>query len=207
MSQSDADHPKSAERDSPLPADAATTPLNDALDVDLPADVASAFQTSLAADRAPRSLADWITLLDSFDDWPPAIADLCHSADDGLHRADTPDQSFRFACVLDAMLLPFLHEAETTVTSRVPGSDDDLVFRVTDRGVTGSPDVVISFGAASRPPAGDVTPAHAYGTICPFIHTFPDTDSYEDWAARVNGATTALSLPDALGLAKAMTDV
>lgn len=207
MSQSGPNRSPPVDAELPLPADATTTPLNDALDVDLPAAVASAFQTSLAADRSPRSLDDWITLLDSFDDdWPPAVADLCHS-DDGLHRADTPDQSFRFACVLDAMLLPFLHDAETTVTSRVPGTADDVVFHVTERAVTGSPDAVISFGAASRPPKGEVTPAHAYGTICPFIHTFPDTDSYEDWAVGVDGATTALSLPDALGLAKAMANV
>lgn len=105
------------------------------------------------------------------------------------------------------MLLPFLHDADTTITSRVPSSDEDIRFHVTKTEVTGAPDAVSSFGAASRGPAGEVTPAHAYGTICPFIHTFPDMDDYEDWAANADGATMRLSLPDALGLAKQMTTV
>lgn len=188
-----------------VPADAPTRPLNDSLDVELPADVASAFQTSLDADAAPRTLAEWVGLLaDLFDDWPPAVADLCHSTD-GPHRAQVGDQSFRFACVLDAILLPFLQDEATTITSRVPAGDE-LTVHVTKTDVTGPADAVISFGAASRPPEDDVTPAHAYGAICPYIHTFPDQDAYEDWAEGVEGATIPLSLPDALGLSKAMVE-
>ena len=194
-----------SETDSPVPADAAPRPLNDGLDVELPADVASAFQTSLDADTAPRTLAEWVGLLaDLYDDWPPAVADLCHDAD-GKHRAESGEQSFRFTCVLDAMLLPFLRDEETTVTSHVPDGDA-VTFRVTRTEVVGPPDAVVSFGAAERPPQGEVTAAHAYGVICPFIHTFPDEDAYADWAADVDGATMPLSLPDALGLAKAMVD-
>lgn len=189
--------------ESVIPADAPTRTLNDDLDVALPADVASAFQTSLDADAAPRTLAEWVGLLDDLvDDWPPAVADLCHAVD-GKHRAEAGAQSFRFACVLDAMLLPFLHGEDTTITSRIPNRDE-ITFHVTTSEVLGSTDAAVSFGAASRAPAGDVTPAHAYGTICPFIHTFPDEDAYDEWAADVDGATMPLSLPTALGLAKAM---
>lgn len=187
-----------------LPADAQTAALHDELDVDLPNAVAAAFQTSLDADTAPDTLDAWVGMLgDLYEDWPPAVADLCHDAD-GRHRAATGTQSFRFTCVLDAMLLPFLQGEPTTVTSSVPGTDTDVTFRVTDSEVTGSPETVISFGAANRPPAGSVTAAHAYGVICPFIHAFPDADAYEDWAAGVDAATMALSLPVALGLAKAI---
>lgn len=195
-----------SEPDPTVPADAPTRPLNDVLDVDIPADVASAFQTSLDADTAPRTLADWVGLLDDLvDDWPPAVDELCHTAD-GKHRADAGAQSFRFACVLDAMLLPFLHGEDTTITSQVPGGDE-LTVHVTKTDVTGPTDAVISFGAVGRPPEGDVTPAHAYGTICPYIHAFPDQAAYEEWADGVEGATIPLSLPDALGLSKAMAEV
>lgn len=198
MSQSEADHA--------IPDDAPTRPLNDGLDPVLSDDVASAFQTSLDADTPPRTLAEWIGLLDDLgDDWPPAVDELCHDAE-GKHRAETGVQSFRFACVLDALLLPFLQDEPTTITSRVPAGDE-FTFRVTKTDVTGPTDAVISFGAASRPPEGDVTPAHAYGTICAYIHTFPDQDGYQNWADGVDGATIPLSLPDALGLAKAMVAV
>ena len=194
------------EPDSTVPADAQTRPLNDDLDVALPSEVASAFQTSLDADTAPRTLVDWVGLLDDLvDDWPPAVDDLCHAAD-GKHRADAGAQSFRFACVLDAMLLPFLRDDPVTVTSQLQGADGDISFRVTDTEITGPTDAVISFGAADRPPQGEVTPAHAYGVICPYIHTFPDRPAYADWAATVDGPTMALSLPTALGLAKAMVE-
>lgn len=195
-----------SEADSTVPADAPTRSLNDSLDVELPDAVGSAFQTSLDADSAPRTLSEWVGLLDDLgDDWPPEVEDLCHDAE-GKHRAETAAQSFRFVCVLDAMLLPFLHDSETTITSSVPAGDD-ITFRVTRTDVTGPSDAVVSFGAANRPPTDEVTPAHAYGAICPFIHTFPDMDAYEDWAASVDGSTIPLSLPDALGLAKAMVVV
>lgn len=189
--------------DSTVPADAPTRALDHGLDIELPSEVASAFQTSLAADSEPRTLAEWVGLLDDLvDDWPPAVADLCH-AGDGKHLAEAGAQSFRFACVLDAMLLPFLCGEDTTVTSQIPDRDE-ITFHVTTAEVTGSPDAVISFGAANRAPEGEVTPAHAYSTICPFIHTFPHEDAYDEWAAGVDGATMSLSLPTALGLAKAM---
>lgn len=207
MSQSDTDDGSPTEREPTVSADAPSRPLNDDLDVDLTDAVAAAFQTSLDTDAAPRSLADWIEILaDRFEAWPPAVEDLCHDAE-GAHRAATGTQSFRFTCVLDAMLLPFLHGEETTVTSRVPGTEDDVTFRVTQTAVSGSPDAVISFGAADRAPAGDVTAEHAYGVICPFVHTFPDEDTYADWATTVDAPAMALSLSDALGLAKAMAEV
>lgn len=194
-----------SEPDPAVPADAPTRPLNDVLDDELPAEVASAFQTSLDADTAPRTLADWIDMLDNIvDGWPPAVDDLCHDAT-GKHRADVGAQSFRFACVLDAMLLPFLQDEPTTITSRVPAGDE-LTVHVTKTDVTGPTDAVISFGATSRPPEGDVTPAHAYGAICPYIHAFPTQAAYENWADGVDGATIPLSLPDALGLSKAMVE-
>lgn len=206
MSQSDTDAARESLVTDALPEDAERRPLNDVLDIELPADVSSAFQNSLDADRTPRTLSEWAGLLhDVFGEWPPAVADLCHDVE-GKHRADVAEQSFRFACVLDAMLLPFLRDDPATITSRVPGQDapTDVTFRVTQSDVTGSPDAVMSFGAAVRPPQGEVTPAHAYGVICPFIHTFPSQAAYEEWTADVDGATMALSLPDAMGLARAM---
>lgn len=207
MSQSDTDHGSPDETEPPIPADAPTRPLTDDLDVALTGAVAAAFETSLDTDSTPRSLADWVDVLaDRFPAWPPAVEDLCHDAE-GAHHAVTGPQSFRFTCVLDAMLLPFLHGEATTVTSRVPGTADVVTVHVTQTAVTGSPDAVVSFGAADRPPAGAVTAEHAYGVICPFVHTFPDEDAYAAWAATVDAPTMALSLPDALGLAKAMAEV
>lgn len=204
MSKQNADSPSSTEPEPPAGAD--TVPLDDDLDVALPDAVAEAFRTSLDADESPQTLAGWVDLLAAlFDDWPPAVADLCHTTD-GPHRARVAAQSFRFACVLDAMLLPFLRDEPATITSNLQGGDGDITMRVTRQTVTGPSDAVVSFGAASRPPEGTVTSAHAYGAICPFIHVFPDRLAYADWAADVDGATMALSLPTALGLAKAMAE-
>ena len=169
----------------------------------LPDHVVDAFAT--AYDRPPvDTLDEWVALLpELFPQWPPDVRELCH-AEDGIHSASTPEDDYRFVCVLDAMILPHLTGDPVTIRS-TPPAGEDVTMDVAADGTTDAPDgAVVSFGAVPEAPDGDLTPEHTYAAICPAIHAFPSLADYERWDGRTEAETTPLSVERATALAVQM---
>lgn len=172
-------------------------------------EVAENLRTLFGTDDRPETFGGWLdTLAETFgDDWPPAIAELCHD-EDGRHRAETDDETYRFVCVLDAILLPFLVEESVEVRSAGPETGETVTSVVSQAGIETDPeDAVLSFGVASVEPGTEVTARLTYETMCPYIHAFPDRDAYEQWDERTDAPTTAMPLSDGFALARAMARV
>jgi hypothetical protein len=159
----------------------------------------------------PATFGDWIDdvheALDEEEWMPPRVQDLCYDAD-GKHLARTPNQSYRFACVLDAFALHALVDEPVTVESSVPDGGE-VALRVSDEGVSAVPTTtVLSFGAAVDPDLPDGrSPAVAYGQTCPYIHAFPSQAAYEVWdESTPDGVTTVVSPREVRDLAAALVE-
>ena len=169
----------------------------------LPDHVVDAFATAYGT-PAVDTLDEWVALLpELYPEWPPGVEELCH-AEDGLHRANTPDGDYRFVCVLDAMLLPHLTDDPVTIHSTPPEGEDVTMNVAADGTVDAPAGTVVSFGAVPTPPDGDVTAEHTYAAICPAIHAFPSLVDYERWDAGTDAETTPLSVERATELAVQM---
>ncbi|NHN60490.1 MULTISPECIES: organomercurial lyase [Halorussus] len=199
-------------------ADASTeTADGDAvLDRRLPSEIADNLRSLFGTDDRPETLGEWTDAVAAAfgDDWPPALADLCHD-DEGRHRAEveaaTGTETYRFVCVLDAFMLPFLPEVRgdgdrtVAVRSEGPETGETVASRVTRERIETDPaDAVLSFGVAETDPDAAVTPEATYGALCPYVHAFPDGDAYRRWAERTDAPTTALPLSDGLALVRAL---
>jgi hypothetical protein len=172
----------------------------------LPPEVGENLRTMFGSDDRPETFGGWLdTLTDAFgDDWPPDVPELCHD-EDGRHRAETDDETYRFVCVLDAVLLPFLVDESVEVYSAGPETGETVVSRVTRTGIGTDPeDAVLSFGVASVEPGTEVTARLTYETMCPYIHAFPDRDAYRCWDERIDAPTMGLPLSEGFELARAL---
>ncbi|MFC4450725.1 organomercurial lyase [Halorussus aquaticus] len=193
----------------PSDAEPNTTESSDAESVEerrVRPDVAENLRTLFGTDDRPETFGGWLdTLADTFgDDWPPDVPELCHD-EDGRHRAETDDETYRFVCVLDAILLPFLVDESVEVYSAGPETGETVTSAVSQAGIETDPeDAVLSFGVASVEPGTEVTARLTYETMCPYIHAFPDRDAYEQWDERTDAPTTAMPLSDGFALARAM---
>jgi hypothetical protein len=171
----------------------------------LPDHVADAFATAYDRPRLD-TLDEWVALLpELYPAWPPGVEELCH-AEDGLHRASTPDDDHRFVCVLDALFLPHLTGDPVTVHSTPPVGADVTLDVAADGTVDAPNGAVVSFGAVPKPPTGDVTAEHTYAAVCPAIHVFSSLADYERWNAGSSAETTPLSLERATALVARMAD-
>lgn len=169
----------------------------------LPDHVVDAFAT--AYDRPPvDTLDEWVALLpELYPEWPPGVDELCH-AEDGLHRASTPNDDHRFVCVLDAMFVPYLTDDPVAIHSTPPEGEGVTLDVAADGTVDAPAGAVVSFGAVPTPPDGAVTAEHTYATICPAIHVFPSLADYERWDAGADAETTPLSVERATALVARM---
>lgn len=172
----------------------------------LPPEIGSNLQALFGTEDRPETFGAWIDALAAAlnDVWPPAIADLCHD-DEGRHRAETEDGTYRFVCVLDAVILPFLIDGPVEVHSEGPETGAVVTSNVSQTGIEISPgDAVLSFGVAPVEPDAELTAQLTYETLCPYVHAFPDRDAYERWSEGIDAPTTALELSDGFALARAM---
>ena len=202
----------------------ADDPSNDVPDHDsvlnrrLSPEIGENLRSLFGTDDRPETLGEWTDAVAAAfgDDWPPAVADLCHD-EDGRHRAEigtgSGTETYRFVCVLDAVMLPFLtgergdDDTDRTVTVRSEGPEtgETVASRVSRERIETDPaDAVLSFGVAETEGDGAPTPEETYGTLCPYVHAFPDEDAYERWAERIDAPTTALPLSAGLALVRAL---
>lgn len=175
----------------------------------LPSEIGENLRTMFGSDDRPQTFGGWLdTLADTFgDDWPPDVPELCHD-EDGRHRAETDGETYRFVCVLDAILLPFLVDESVEVHSAGPETGETVTSTVSQAGIDTDPeDAVLSFGVAPVEPGTAVTARLTYETMCPYIHAFPDRDAYEQWDERIDAPTMGLPLSEGFALARSMARV
>ncbi|UPW01528.1 alkylmercury lyase family protein [Halorussus gelatinilyticus] len=172
----------------------------------LPPGIGENIEALFGTDERPETVGAWVEAVAAAfdDDWPPAVADLCHD-DEGRHRAETDDRSYRFVCVLDAVMLPFLTGESVEVRSEGPETGETVTSRVSRSDIETDPeDAVLSFGVASVDSDADPTPRRTYESLCPYVHAFPDEDAYRRWNDRTDAPTTALPLSEGFELARAL---
>lgn len=186
-------------------SDSSTSTIEDR---QVPPGVAEGLQTLFGTENRPETFGMWTNAIaETFgDEWPPNVDMLCHD-DGGIHRAETADETYRFTCVLDAFLLPFLTEETVEVHSADPLTGEEISATVSRDGIDTDPEeAVMSFGVAVRDGNEDaeLTPERLYGALCPYIHAFADREAYEKWDAESDGVTTAMALLDGFELARAL---
>lgn len=173
----------------------------------LPPEIADNLQSLFGTDDHPETLSAWADMLAAAfgEDWPPAVADLCHD-EEGRHRAETEGETYRFVCVLDAVMLPFLTDnSAVTVHSGGPETGQTVVSHVSQSGIETDPEeAVLSFGVAPVAPETEPTPRLTYESLCPYVHAFPEESAYERWAEETDAPTIGLPLSEGFGLARAL---
>jgi hypothetical protein len=173
----------------------------------IPPEIGKNLRALFDTDDRPETFGAWTdAVAETFgDEWPPAVEDLCHD-EDGRHRAETEEGTYRFVCVLDAIMLPFLTDsAAVEVRSAGPETGATVTSRVTEDGIETDPeDAVLSFGVAETDESAAVTPRLTYESLCPYVHAFPDEEAYERWAARIDAPTMALPLSAGFALVRAL---
>lgn len=149
-------------------------------------------------------------------------ADLCHTAAETPHRATMGDETYRFRCFFDGVVLAHLADERVAVRTESPAGDPIGLEASPDGtlGVTPA-DAVMSFGvaataAADGPDAGvgsddavDGAPSVDGATpeelaICPYVRAFPARDDYERWAEGVDAPTVGLPLAAGVAFAAAL---
>ncbi|UPV75492.1 alkylmercury lyase family protein [Halorussus limi] len=187
-------------------SDAGATAVDSVEERRLPPEIGANLRALFDTEDRPETVGAWVeAVAGAFgDEWPPAVADLCHD-DEGLHRAETEGETYRFVCVLDAVMLPFLTDGSVTVRSEDPETGETVASRVSRTGIETDPEnAVLSFGVAETEGNDAPTPEATYGALCPYVHAFPDEDAYERWDERTDAPTTALPLSEGFGLARAL---
>lgn len=180
---------------------------------EMPSRVAEQFAVALGLEQQPDTLGDWV---DGTAKRLEAagitfgVDEMCLT-DSSPHRAQTDGETRYFACVLDALLLPFLLDdfREVEVRTKSPVSDSATEVRVSETDIVVEPSgAVMSFGIA-----GDTTPPDSrdgvlgFGTaqFCPYINAFVDEAEYDRWAEETPEAVTMpLPLEDGFELASAL---
>ncbi|NHN46640.1 alkylmercury lyase [Halostella sp. JP-L12] len=190
------------------------TPTTAIDDREIDPEVAERFRVAFGFDEAPETFGEFAdATADSLAEVNGALGvdHLC-LAETSRHEARVGDETYHFACVLDALLLPFVLEGDATtvdVRSESPASDAVVAMTVSREGVSADPEsAVVSFGIEADPsPPADRADAFEYGyrAFCPYVNAFPDEAAYEEWAAATpDAATTPLRAAKAFALAKAL---
>lgn len=215
------------------------TTRTDATDRALPEPMAERFRVVLGLDEPPATVGDWADAVTAFFDAEGVTIgpdDLCtteesrHEArfgaeersNDGGDGAGNTTRHYR--CVLDALLVPFVHDEPGAVEVRTRSPVSDAVIEATVESGVGALDggsgadgidaepetAVVSLGvAADAPPASEIegSPLEAYELFCPYVNGFADREEYETWAAETPEAeTTALTVPVAFEVARRLAE-
>jgi hypothetical protein len=138
-----------------------------------------------------------------------AVADLCHVHGDTPHRATAGDETYRFACFYDGVVLARLRSGPVDVRTVSPaGEPIELHLDADGRVEASPPDTVMSFGIAPDATTAGATPTpeEVYGAVCPWVRAFPSQERYEAWAAGTDAPTVGLALETGLPVAAALAD-
>lgn len=180
----------------------------------IPTHVGEALAATYRLDAAPETYGAWIDeVAETFrEEMGELSGDVLCCTDDTRHRAELANgETETFACVLDALIYPFVAPSPGEVTSESPTDGAEVTVDISLDDVSVDPsDAVISLGAPADAPAegddGDVA-EESYYAVCPLINAFPSQDAYDEWAEEQSAPTTSLSIETGIGLAIAVADV
>lgn len=178
----------------------------------IPTDVGEALAATYRLDEPPATYGAWIReVAETFRNEVGELSgDVLCCTDDTRHRAELANgETEEFACVLDALIYPFVAPSPGQVTSKSPSGGDEITVDISLDDVSVEPsEAVVSIGAPTDAPEGDGDVSEeSYYAVCPLINAFPNRDAYDEWAAEQSAATTAVSIETGIGLAIAVADV
>ncbi|MBX0324278.1 alkylmercury lyase family protein [Halomicroarcula sp. F13] len=134
---------------------------------------------------------------------------LCH---DSENRATIDGDTYHFHCVLDALVVPFVIEADKPVLIRSESPVSGTVIEIRagrDTLIVEPTDAVMSFGAAidfDTPDTDEFDLSLAHERFCPYANAFPTEAEYEKWAAQTDAVTTAFPIEVGYQLARHVPD-
>lgn len=180
---------------------------------EVPDEIAAALSALAGMDETPTTLGafDALTRTEAFSPGKATIDEMLIT-DESRHEVQLADRTVNTYCILDALVLAYLTDEPIEVTTRPPGLEETIEFTASREGIQGAEEeMVVSFGFSTALPTDrqayedssveqihDTT--HRYG--CPKINLFPDEAAYEVWAREADAVTMALTLAEALGLAR-----
>lgn len=187
---------------------------SDYTDVEIPQALGERSASLMGLDDVPETVGD---IVDDHNDTEAFVADGATWKDmlvteESRHEVRVGEDRYNTYCVLDALILPFVHDEEVEIRSTPPGGGSTVEIRAGPDALEAEPaSTVVSFGfsddvpgaPAALPtddPEGLTDLIHAEG--CPQINAFPDADAYEAWAGEAEAATVAMTLAQAYAMAR-----
>lgn len=174
--------------------------------------VGEQFRVAFGLDAAPTTLADWVgrssrLLRAGFRTEEPTSTEVV------VYDLKTAGHSHRARGLFEALVLPFVWNEETQflVRSRSPHAGTPVEIRVHSGNMCVTPKTAVtSFGVAGDvvdPEYFDVTPEIAFYRFNQYTNVFPTEKAYEGWGSDTSDiVTTSLPVPDAIGLARSITE-
>jgi hypothetical protein len=169
---------------------------------DLPSDLAEAFRRAGSLDERPETLeAGFSAVTDRLNKAGVTIApEDMYQSEPTRHAVHLNETVKHVPCVMDALIVALLHDDDIVEThSESPQDGETIRFRVTEDDVTVVPaSAVISFGLgieeSTNPDFNSIkdtlnAPDASIPTTCSVINAFPDSASFERWAAEISEAT------------------
>ena len=183
---------------------------------DLPSDLAEAFRRAGSLDERPENLeAGFSAVTDQLNEAGVTIApEDMYQPEPTRHAVHLGETVKHVPCVMDALIVALLHDDDTVeIHSKSPESGETIRFRVTEDDVTVTPaSAVISFGLGieeSTNPDFDSlkdtlnAPDASIPTTCSVTNAFPDSASFERWAAEISeAAVVEITVEKAFSLSK-----
>lgn len=186
---------------------------SDYTEIEIPGALSERSATLMGLDDAPETVGDIVddhneseALVPEGFTWQDMLV-----TEDSRHAVRVGGDRYNTYCILDALILPFLHDEEVEIRSDPPGGGATVEIRAGPDALEAEPaSTVVSFGFSTDVPE---TPAslsaddpegltdliHAEG--CPQINAFPDAEAYEDWAREAEAATVGMTLAQAYAMA------
>ena len=188
-------------------------------DTDLPSDLAEAFRRAGSLDGRPETLeAGFSAVTDRLNEAGVTIVpEDVYQPEPTRHAVHIDGTVKHIPCVMDALIVALLHDDDTVeIHSESPEDGETIRFRVTEDDVTVVPaSAVISFGLGieeSANPDFDSlkdslnAPDASIPTTCSVINAFPNSASFERWAAEISeAALVEITVEKAFSLSKQAT--
>lgn len=183
-------------------------------DIEIPPRVAEQLQTAFGLPQSPTTLKEWVTITSAVADelgLTVSMDTLC-TTERSRHQATIDGDTHHFHCVLDALVVPFVIEADEPIIirSESPVSETIVGIRAGWDTLTVEPtDAVMSFGVATDldvPDSDEFDLSLAHERFCPYANAFPTEAEYDEWAAQTDAITTAFPIEVGYQLARHIPD-
>lgn len=187
---------------------------------ELPADLAEAFRRAGRLDDPPETLAEGFSAVTALLDevgLTVTLADM-YQPEPTRHRVHTPDGAEHVPCVLDALIVALLVDADPVkIDSEPPAGGETVHICVSGDEVTATPtSAITSFGLGldeSADPDLDALdealndPDAPIPTTCAAINAFPTSAAYDRWERDVTeAAVMELTVEELFALARWATE-